>query len=148
MPRLLELIHWKTQAMFAWKPAPAQLLPLILGVFAVAGWGAYANKASANRNLTTQVSLLQTERSGFVSRQRELEQANNDLVREWQRKLASSREELSQAVAARDAAKLQFSSSQRELVASKKRLDQARERVSETGSIKPAESSKKAASKP
>ncbi|TXN06945.1 hypothetical protein FV222_03855 [Methylobacterium sp. WL103] len=148
MPRLLELIHWKTQAMFAWKPTRAQLLPLILGVFAFAGWGAYANTASANRNLTTEVSLLQTERSGFVSRQRELEQANIDLVREWQGKLASSREELGQAVVARDTAKGQLGSSQRELIASKKRLDQARERVSETGSIKPTEPSKKAASKP
>ena len=148
MFRLLELVHWKTQSVFAWKPAPTQLLPLILAVFAFAGWGAYANKASANRNLTNEVSLLQTERSGFVSRQRELEQANIDLVREWQGKLASSREELGQAVAARDAAKGQLGISQRELVASKKRLDQARERVSETGSIKPAEPTKKAASKP
>ena len=145
---LLQLLRWKLQVMFAWRPTPTQLLPFILGVFAFAGWGAYANKASANRNLTTEVSLLQTERSAFVNRQRELEQANIDLVREWQGKLASSREELGQAVAARDAAKGLLGSSQRELVASKKRLDQARERVSETGSIKPAEPSKKAASKP
>ncbi|WP_192215556.1 hypothetical protein [Methylobacterium bullatum] len=148
MPRLLELLRWKIQAVFRWKPTRAQLLPLILGVFAFAGWGAYANKVSANRNLTTEVSLLQTERAGFVSRQQELEQANANLVRDWQGKLASAREELVQAVAARDAAKGQLGNSQRELVASKKRLDQARERVSETGSIKPAEPSKKAASKP
>lgn len=148
MPRLPELLRWKLQVIFAWKPTPAQLLPLVLGIFAIAGWGAYANKASANRNLTTEVSLLQTERSGFVSRQKVLEQANIDLVREWQGKLASAREELGQAVAARDVAKGQLGSSQRELVASKKRLDHARERVSETGSIKPVEPSKKAASKP
>ena len=148
MPRLLGMLRWKLQAIFAWKPAPAQLLPLILGVFAFAGWGAYANKASVNRNLTSQVSMLQTERVGLVSHQKELEQANIELVREWQGKLASSREELAQAVAARDAAKGQLGSSQRELVASKKRLDQARERVSETGSIKPVEFSKKAGSKP
>ena len=148
MPRLLELLRWKLQVIFAWKPTRAQLLPLILGVFALAGWGAYANKASANRDLTTEVSLLQTERSGVVSRQKELEQANIDLVHEWQGKLASAREELGHAVAARDAAKAQLGSSQRELVASKKRVDQTRDRVSETGSIKPAESSKKAASKP
>ncbi|MCJ2077621.1 hypothetical protein MKK68_18525 [Methylobacterium sp. E-016] len=148
MPRLFELLRRNLQMVFAWKPAPAQLLPLILGVFAFAGWGAYANKASVNRNLTTEVSLLQTERSALVNRQRELEQANIDLVREWQGKLASAREELGQAVAARDAAKGQLGSSQREHVALKKRLDQARERVSETGSIKPAEPSKKAANKP
>lgn len=148
MPRPLELLRWKLQVIFAWKPKPAQLLPLVLGVFAIAGWGAYANKASANRDLTTEVSLLQTERSGLVSRQKELEQANIDLAHEWQGKLAAAREELGQAVAARDAAKGQLGSSQRELVASKKRLEQARERVSETGSIKPVEPTKKAASKP
>lgn len=148
MLRLLELLRWKLQAFFAWKPTGAQLLPLILGVFAVAGWGAYANKASANRNLTTEISMLQTERSRLVSRHKELEQASIELVREWQGKLASAREELSQAVTARDAAKGQLGISQRELVASKKRLDQARERVSETGSIKPTEPSKKAASRP
>lgn len=148
MHRLLELLRWKLQVIFAWKPTRSQLLPLILGVFVLAGWGAYANKASANRDLTNQVSLLQTEKSGFVSRQKDLEQANIDLVREWQAKLASGREELGQAVTARDAAKGQLGNSQRELVASKKRLDQARERVSETGSLKPAEPSKKAASKP
>ena len=148
MPRLIELLRWKLQVIFAWKPTRAQLLPLVLGVFTITGWGAYANKASANRNLTTEFSRLQEERSGLVSRQNELEQANIDLVREWQGKLSSAREELRQAVAARDAAKGQLGSSQRELIASKKRLDQARERVSETGSIKPTEPLKKAASKP
>lgn len=148
MPRLLDVLRWKLQVLFAWKPTRAQLLPLILGIYALAGWGAYANKSSANKELATQVSLLQTERNGLVGRQKELEQANIDLVRVWQGKLASAREELGQAVAARDAAKGQFAGSQRELTASKKRFDQARDRVSETGSIKPAEPSKKAASKP
>ncbi|MGU3359682.1 hypothetical protein ACLBWX_05035 [Methylobacterium sp. M6A4_1b] len=148
MPRLLALLRWKLQVIFAWTPKPAQLLPLVLGVFAIAGWGGYASKASANRDLATEVSLLRTERSGFVSRQKELEQAKIDLVREWQGKLAAAREEVGQAVAARDAAKSQLGNSQRELVASRKRLDQARDRVSETGSIKSAEPSKKTPSKP
>jgi len=148
MPRLLDVLRWKLQVLFAWKPTRAQLLPLILGIYALAGWGAYANKSSANNELATQVGLLQTERNGLVGRQKELEQANIDLVRVWQGKLASAREELGQAVAARDAAKGQLAGSQRELTASKKRFDQARDRVSETGSIKPAEPSKKAASKP
>lgn len=148
MPRVLELLRLKLQVLFAWKPTRAQVLPLILGVYALAGWGAYANKASANRDLTTQVALLQTERDGLVSRQKESEQASIELVREWQGKLASARAELGQAIAARDAAKGQLAGSQRELIASKKRFDQARDRVSETGSIKPAEPSKKGASKP
>ena len=148
MPRVLELLPWKLQVVFAWKPTRAQVLPLILGVYALAGWGAYANKASANRDLATQVTLLQTERNELVGRQKALEQANTDLVREWQGKLASAREELGQALAARDTAKSQLAGSQRELTASKKRLDQARDRITETGSIKSAEPSKKATSKP
>ncbi|MBX9934723.1 MAG: hypothetical protein K2Y56_24960 [Methylobacterium sp.] len=148
MPRLLELLRWKLQVLFAWTPTRAQVLPLILGIYAVAGWGAYANKASASRDLTTQVSLLQTELSASVGRQKVLEQANIDLLREWQGKLASVREELSQTAAARDAARSLLAGSQRERVSSKRRLDQARDRVSETGSIGPAEPSKKAANKP
>jgi outer membrane protein TolC len=148
MPRLLELLRWKLQVFFAWTPTRAVALSLSLGAYALAGWGAFASKASANLELTNQVSLLKTDRNALVGRQKELEQANIDLVREWQGKLASAREEVSQAFAARDAAKGQLASSQRELVASKKRLDQARDRVSETGSIKAAETSKKAAGKP
>ncbi|KQP09186.1 hypothetical protein [Methylobacterium sp. Leaf93] len=148
MPRLLELLRWKLAVIFAWTPTRTVALNLILAVYAVAGWGAFANKASAYRALTDQVSLLQADRDGAVNRQKALEQANNDLLREWQGKLASTREELQQAAAARDAAKSQLASSQRELVASRKRLDLARDRVSETGSIKHAEPSKKAAVKP
>lgn len=148
MPRMLELLRWKLQLLFAWTPTRTVALNLILGVYALAGWGAFANKASLNRDLTNQVSLLQTERNGLVDRQKELEQANGELLREWQGKLASAREELSQAVSARDAAKGQLASSQRAAAASRKRVEQARDRVSETGSIKPAEPSKKAAVKP
>ncbi|CAA2145469.1 MULTISPECIES: hypothetical protein [Methylobacterium] len=148
MPRLLELLRWKLAVLFAWTPTRTVALNLILAVYAFAGWGAFANKASAYRDLTDQVGLLRADRDGAVNRQKELEQANNDLQREWQGKLASAREELQQAAAARDAAKGQLAGSQRELVASKKRLDQARDRVSETGSIKHAEPSKKAAVKP
>lgn len=148
MPRLLEVLRWKRQTLFAWTPTRTQLLPLILGVYALAGWGAFASKASASRDLASQVSLLQAEQTAWVGRQKALEQANTDLVREWQGKLAAVREELGQAVAARDAVKGQLASAQRNLVSSKKRLDQARDGVSETGSIKPAEPSKKAANKP
>jgi hypothetical protein len=148
MPRMFELLRWKIQVLFAWTPTRTVAVPLILGVYAFAGWGAYASKASANRDLINQISLLQVDRDGFVERQKRLEQANIEMLREWQGKLASAQQELNLAVAARDAAKGQLASSQRDLVASKKRLDQVRDRVFETGSIKPAEASKKAVSKP
>ena len=148
MPRLPELLRWKLQVLLAWRPTRAVAVPLVLGACALSGWGAFAGKAFANRDLKSQVSLLQADRDGLVGRQKQLEQANVDLLREWQGKLASAREELSQAVAVRDATKGQLASSQRELITSKKRLDQARDRVSETGSIKPVEPTKKPAAKP
>ena len=148
MTSMLELLRWKIRVLFVWTPTRTVAVPLILGVYALAGWGAYASKASANRDLTNQVSLLQADRDGFVERQKRLEQANVELLHEWQGKLASAQQELSQATAARDTAKGQLASSQRELIASKKRFGQARDRVTETGSIKPVEPSKKAAGKP
>lgn len=147
MPRMLELLRWKLQLLFAWTPTRTVALNLILGVYAFAGWGAFANKASINRELTDRVNILQTDRDRLVDHPKELEQANLDLVREWQAKLASAREELSQTAAARDAAKAQLASSQRAVVASRKRVEQARDRVSETGSIKSAEPPKRAAGK-
>lgn len=147
MPRMLELLRWKLQLLFAWTPTRTVALNLILGVYAFAGWGAFANKASINRELTDRVNILQTDRDRLVDHQKELEQANLDLLREWQGKLASAREELSQTAAARDAAKGQLASSQRAVVASRKRVEQARDRVSETGSIKSAEPPKRAAGK-
>lgn len=148
MPRLLELLRWKFQALFAWTPTRAVALHLILGAYALAGWGAFASKASANRDLAHQVSVLRTEQTALVDRQKSLEQVNGDLLREWQGKLASAQDEVAQALAARDAAKGQLASSQRAAVASRKRLEQARDRVSETGSIKPVEPARKAAGKP
>jgi chromosome segregation ATPase len=117
----------------------------VLGIAALSGWGAFASRASAQRDLAEQVSLLQADRENLSGRQRQLEQANAELLRDWQGKLASVREELSQANAARDIAMGQLASSQRELATLKKRLDQARDRVSETGSIKPANPTKKPA---
>lgn len=148
MPRLPELLRWKLQVLLAWRPTRAAAVPLVLGACALSGWGAFASKAFTNRDLRSQITLLQANRDGLVVREKQLENANVELLREWQGKLASAREELSQAVAARDATKGQLASSQRELVTSKKRLDQARDRVSETGSIKPVEPSKKPAVKP
>lgn len=148
MPRLLELLRWKARVLLASRPARASVLPLVLSACALSGWGAFVGKASTSRHLTSHISLLQADRDGLMARTSQLEQANTELLRDGQGKLAALREELSQAIAARDAAKSQLANAQRELVASKKRLDQARDRVSETGSIKPVEPPRKPAVKP
>ena len=140
-----DLARLDCQTLLAWRPAPAAALTLVLGIAALSGWGAFASRASAQRDVAEQVSLLQADRKNLSGRQRQLEQANAELLRDWQGKLASVRKELSQANAARDTPRGQLASSQRELATLKKRLDQARDRVPETGSIKPANSTKKAA---
>ena len=140
--------HWNAQALLAFRPTRSSWLPLVLGICALAGWGAFASRVSGHRDLAEQVKLLQADRDSSAGRQKLLEHANTELVRDWQGKLASLREELGQTSAARDAAKAQLASVQRELTGVKKRLDQARDRVSETGSIKAAEPAKKASAKP
>jgi zinc resistance-associated protein len=101
------------------------------------------------RDLAEQVTSLQADQNGLVRRIRQLEQANGELLRDSEGKLAAVREELRQISAARDAVKAQLAASQRELVTSKKRLEQAsRDRVNETGSIKAGDSTKKPTPKP
>ncbi len=117
----------------------------MLGIAALFGWGAFASRASAQGDVAKQVSLLQADRENLTGRRRQLEQANAEIQRDWQDKLASVREELRQGNAAREIARSQLASSQREFSSLKKRLDQAGYRVSETGSIKPANPTKKAA---
>ena len=100
-----DLARLDYQTLLAWRPAPAAALTLVLGIAALSGWGAFASRASAQRDLAEQVSLLQADRENLSGRQRQLEQANAELLRDWQGKLASVREELSQANAARDIAR-------------------------------------------
>ncbi|WP_336485680.1 hypothetical protein [Methylobacterium nigriterrae] len=148
MRYLPELPRWNPPAIIAWRPTRVAGLPLALAACALSGWGAFAGRAASQRDLAQQVSLLQADRDGLTGRLRQTEQANAELLRDWQGKLASARDELNQTAAARDGARTQLASAQRELLTLKKRLDQARDRVAETGSIRAGETSKKPAAKP
>ncbi|MER2266462.1 hypothetical protein [Methylobacterium oxalidis] len=145
MRRLSALPHWAQAALLGPKPKPVALLAACLGVAAIAGWGAFASKAWGQRDLAEQVDLLQADRARLMAGLKQIEQTNAELARDAQEKLAAVREELNLTTAARDFAKGQLASAQREVAALRKRLDQSRDRVAETGSIKPAEASKKPA---
>ncbi|MEA1832183.1 hypothetical protein U8607_08820 [Methylobacterium durans] len=142
MRNIPALRHWMQTRPLAPRPAPTTVLAAVLGLTALAGWGAFAGKAWSQRDLTEQVELLQADRGRLLAGLKQIEQTNAELARDGQEKLASVRDELTQALTARDAAKGQLAGAQRELTTLKKRLDQARDRVAETGSIKPAEAKK------
>lgn len=149
MRNLLAQLCWHLHTLAARWLSRAAVLPLILLVCALSGWGAFISKAATQRDLAEHVTVLRVERDGLVGRVRQMEQANGELLRDSESKLAPIREELRQTSAARDAAKAQLAASQRELSTTKKRLDQAlRDRVTETGSIKTGDVTKKLASKP
>lgn len=142
MRTLLAQPRWDMQVLAAWRPSRAAVVPALLGVCALSGWGAFIGKAAMQRDLAEQVTSLQADRDGLVRRIRQMEQANGELLRDSEGKLAAIREELRQTSVARDAVKAQ-------LAASKKRLEQAsRDRVNETGSIKAGGSTKKPTPKP
>ncbi|WP_245516705.1 hypothetical protein [Methylobacterium segetis] len=140
MRRLPALPHWAHAALVRLDATTA--VAAVLGLAALAGWGAFAGKAWSQRDLAEQVELLQADRGRLTASLRQVEQANAEIARSGQEKLAGLREELGQTVAAREAAKAQLAAAQRDTASLKKRLDQARDRVAETGSIKPAETKK------
>lgn len=149
MRHRLEHLRWHVQRLSAWRPQRVAAVPLILGLGALSGWGVVLGKAATQRNLAEQVASLRADRDALTGRVRQMEQANGELLRDMDGKLTVLREELRQASTARDAAKAQLAASQRDLVASRKRVEQmGRDRVTETGSIKPNDSAKKPASKP
>ncbi|AWN37204.1 hypothetical protein DK427_16935 [Methylobacterium radiodurans] len=122
---------------------------MILGACALSGWGAYIGKSAELRGLTETMIVARSERDGLEARVQRAEQANAELLTATESKLSALREELRQTSAAREVTKAQLAAAQKELGVSKKRLEQAaRDRITETGSIKAGEPGKKPPSKP
>ncbi|GJD79102.1 hypothetical protein [Methylobacterium gregans] len=148
MHSLLTGQRWDHRAVMAWRPRRAAVLPLILGACALSGWGAYIGKSAETRGLTEQMRVARSERDGLEARIQRAEQVNAELLTTTEGKLGALREELRQTFSAREAVKAQLAAAQKELGVSKKRLEQAaRDRITETGSIKAAEPLKKPSSK-
>ncbi|MFL5209050.1 MAG: hypothetical protein ACJ8CC_07865 [Microvirga sp.] len=118
-----------------------------LGLAAVVGWSSFAYSAWSSRRLAEQVGSLTTERNVVLANHQKLQQATGEL-KQVEAKLGSARVEYGRSVEAWAETRAKLAAAQQELAALTKRVDQARDRVSQTGSTRPADAPKAAARKP
>jgi hypothetical protein len=118
-----------------------------LGAAALIGWSAFAYSAWSSRGFAHQVGALTAERDEARARYARLAQSGGDLA-EVEAKLGAARMEYSRTVEAWAKARAGLGAAQQELAAQTKRLELSKDRVSQTGSIRPPEASKGPARKP
>jgi hypothetical protein len=112
---------------------PAQKLPLpILALVAASltGWGGFAYSALS-------ASGVRAERDEALAQHQQLKDATGDLS-QVVAKLSATRIEYGRAVQGWAEARARLGATQQELAALTKRVEQAKDRVTETGSIRPA----------
>src|SRR5687767_11978153 len=112
------------------------LLACGLGFAAVIGWGSFGYSAWSSRQLTHQLGAITEQRDEALARFQRLERSAGELS-QVEAKLGAARVEF-------DKAARMWAAAQQELATLNKRLDEARQRVSQTGSIKPTEPPKRA----
>jgi hypothetical protein len=118
----------------------SHLVPAALALAALVGWASFAYSAISS-------SGIAAERDEALAQRQKLEQASGDLS-QLEAKLTAARIEYGKAVQAWAEARGRIGQAQQELAALARRADQARERVSQTGSIRPAEPQKAPAPAP
>lgn len=128
------------------RPHPAALAVGILGLGTLSGWGAYAVSSSGKTALQAQLAAVEGERDTLAARFKQFQDVEAEL-RDRQAKIAAARDEIAQLGTTRDKAKAQLAATQRDLASLTKRLDQAKDKVTQTGSITPAATAE-AAKKP
>ena len=116
------------------------LICCALGAAAVAGWGsfAYAALSSAQR-----LSAMTAERDAAFAEHKRLQAAAGQLS-ELETKIGSARVEYGRVVQGWAEVKARIGSAQQELAAVTKRLDEASDRVRQTGSLRQPEPPKRA----
>lgn len=117
------------------------LIGCALGVAALTGWSSFAYSSLSSRS---EAKVLRAERDAAMGRHQQLEQANGDLG-QVEAKLAAARTDYSRTVQGWAEARTRLGTVQQELAVLTKRVDLAKERVTHTGSVKPAEPAKTAA---
>jgi hypothetical protein len=113
------------------------LLACGLGFAAVIGWGSFGYSAWSSRQLTHHLGAITEQRDEALAKFQRLERSAGELS-QVEAKLSAARADF-------DKAARMWAAAQHELAALNKRLDQARERVSQTGSIKQPEPAKRSA---
>jgi septal ring factor EnvC (AmiA/AmiB activator) len=111
---------------------------------AVVGWGSFAYSALSSQG---RVSSVTAERDAALAQRDRLQQAAGELA-QVEARLSSARVEYSRVVQGWAEAKARAGVVQQELATLTKRLDQAKDRVSQTGSIRQAEPPQRPARKP
>ncbi|AWN47872.1 hypothetical protein DK419_17365 [Methylobacterium terrae] len=119
------------------RPNPALLAAGILGLGTLSGWGAYGVSSTGKSTLRTQLAETEGQRDALAAKVKQFQDVEAEL-RDRQAKIAAARDEIAQLGATRDKAKAQLAATQRDLASLTKRLDQAKDKVTQTGSITPA----------
>lgn len=114
------------------------LLGSVLTLAAAAGWGSFAYSAYTSGQ---REAALMAERDIALNKHQRLQEAAGELA-DVQAKLGSARFEYSRVMQNWAETRGKMGSAQQELAALTKRVEQARDRVSQTGSIKPAQPAK------
>src|SRR4051794_18037803 len=107
-----------------------------LGLAAVAGWSSFAYSAWSSRRLAEQVGNLTAERNVVLANHQKLQQATGEL-KQVEAKLGSARVEYGRSVEAWAETRAKLAAAQQELAAPTKRVDQAPDPGSPTGSPPP-----------
>lgn len=116
----------------------------VLAFTALAGWTCFAFSASSSRQLTQKMDILATDLRTAASKYEALEKTVGALS-EIEAKLSAARMDHARAVQAAAEASARTRQVEQELALLSKRLEQARERTSHTGSIRQTEPTKRTA---
>jgi chromosome segregation ATPase len=120
------------------------LIASALAFAAVLGWGSLAYSAFTSQG---QVNSVTAERDAALAQRDRLQESAGELA-QVEARLSSARVEYSRVVQGWAEAKARAGVVQQELATLTKRLDQAKDRVSQTGSIRQAEPPQRPARKP
>jgi zinc resistance-associated protein len=121
-------------------------LIVVLGALALAVFGGWVGLAYSVVSSRSEITALRAERDAAVAEHERLATSVGEL-RQVETKLVSARAEYARVAQAWADAKSKVATTQQDLAAVTKRLEQAGERVSQTGSVR-AESPKTPARKP
>jgi len=106
-----------------------------LGLAAIIGWSSFAYSAWSARQLSREVRTLTNERNEARAKHDQLQKSAGD-VKQLEAKLSSARAEYSRAVEGWAQTRAKNERAQQELAALTKRIEQAKDGVSQTGSIR------------
>src|SRR5215216_3822077 len=105
-----------------------------LALAAIIGWSSFAYSAWSARQLSREVRTLTNERNEARAKHDQLQKSAGD-VKQLEAKLSSARAEYSRAVEGWAQTRAKNERAQQELAALTKRIEQAKDGVSQTGSV-------------